>query len=82
MWLVDFVSVLSPVAAPLTVRAYRYQGFTLRATEKWNDETAALLTSEGFDKSDANATRARWIDVNGVSEAAGGASGVLGSRTA
>ena len=78
VWLIDFVSTLNPATdAPLTIKAYRYQGFSLRATEKWNDETATLLTSEGFDKSNANATRARWIDVNGVSEAAAGASGIL-----
>ena len=78
VWLIDFVSTLNPATdAPLTIKAYRYQGFSLRATEKWNDETATLLTSEGFDKSNANATRARWIDVNGVSEAAAGASGIF-----
>ncbi len=78
IWLIDFVSTLNPATdAPLTIQAYRYQGFSLRATEKWNDETATLRTSEGFDKSNGNATRARWIDVNGVSEAPSGASGIL-----
>ena len=78
VWLIDFVSTLNPATdAPLTIKAYRYQGFSLRATERWNDETATLLTSEGFDKSNGNATRARWIDVRGVSEAAAGASGIL-----
>lgn len=77
-WLIDFVSTLNPATPePLTIKAYRYQGFSLRATEKWNDETARLLTSEGFDKSDANSTRARWIDVNGVSDVPSGTSGVL-----
>jgi len=77
-WLIDFVSTMNPATdAPLTIKAYRYQGFSLRATEKWNDETATLLTSEGLDKSNANATRARWIDVNGVSEAQAGTSGIL-----
>ena len=75
-WLVDVTSVLHPATSePLTIKAYRYQGFSLRATEKWNDETATILTSEGYDKSNANATRARWIDVNGTSKA--GTSGIL-----
>jgi hypothetical protein len=77
-WLIDFVSTLSPATDKgITIKAYRYQGFSLRATEKWNDQTARLLTSEGFDKSNANSTRARWIDVNGVSSAREGTSGVL-----
>lgn len=76
LWLVDVTSVLHPATEePLTIKEYRYQGFSLRATEKWNDETATLLTSEGYDKSNANATRARWINVNGVSQA--GTSGIL-----
>lgn len=77
-WLVDFVSTMNPATeAPFIIRAYRYQGFSLRATEKWNDRTATLLTSEGKNKSDANTTRARWIDVNGVSSVPDGTSGVL-----
>lgn len=76
IWLIDFVSTLNPATeSPLTIKAYRYQGFSLRATEKWSDETATLLTSEGKDKSNANATRARWTDINGVSRA--GNSGIL-----
>jgi hypothetical protein len=77
-WVIDFVSTLSPATDQgITIKAYRYQGFSLRATEKWNDQTARLLTSEGKDKSNANSTRARWIDVNGVSTAREGTSGIL-----
>lgn len=76
VWLIDFVSTLNPATeSPLTIKAYRYQGFSLRATEKWSDETATLLTSEGKDKSNGNATRARWTDINGVSHV--GTSGIL-----
>jgi len=78
VWLIDFTSVLNPAAeSPLTIKAYRYQGFSLRATEKWNDNNTELLTSEGLNKSSANATRAKWIDVNGISEAEAGTSGIL-----
>lgn len=77
-WLIDFASTLDPATDDgLTIEAYRYQGFSLRATEKWNDETARLLTSEGFDKSNGNSTRARWIDVNGIADVEAGRSGVL-----
>jgi hypothetical protein len=77
-WLIDFVSTLDPATdAPLTIKEYRYQGFSLRATEKWNDANSRLRTSEGLDKSTANATRARWIDVNGVADVPAGTSGVL-----
>jgi hypothetical protein len=78
VWLIDFVSTMNPATpSPFIIRAYRYQGFSIRATEKWNDKTATLLTSEGKDKSNANTTRARWIDVNGVSAAPAGTSGIL-----
>jgi hypothetical protein len=77
VWLIDFASTLSPLDKPLAITAYRYQGFSLRATGKWDDSTATIVTSEGFDKSNANATRARWIDVNGVSGSEAGTSGVV-----
>jgi hypothetical protein len=65
-WIVDFVSTLSCATdSPLTIEKYRYQGFGFRATAAWDDETATLLTSEGKDKADGNATRARWCDVRG-----------------
>lgn len=76
VWLIDFTSTLNPATEhPFTIKKYRYQGFGFRATEKWNDETATLLTPKGKDKTNANATRARWCDVNGLSRA--GHSGIL-----
>ena len=78
VWLIDFASTLSPATAePLTIKAYRYQGFSIRATEKWGDDNTTLLSSEGFNKSNANSTRARWIDVNGASDVPAGHSGIL-----
>jgi hypothetical protein len=78
VWLVDFVSTLMPATEqPFIIKAYRYQGFSIRATEKWGDQTANILTSEGKTKADANATRARWVDVNGISAVPEGRSGVL-----
>ncbi|MDZ7719811.1 MAG: ThuA domain-containing protein [Balneolaceae bacterium] len=78
IWIIDFISTLNPATEePFTIKEYRYQGFSLRATEKWNDNNTELLTSQGYDKSNANATRARWIDVNGISEVEEGRSGIL-----
>ncbi len=75
-YLVDFSSTQhNPTEYPFTVKAYRYQGFGLRATERWDDTNVHLLTSAGHDKSDGNATRARWMDVRGPTEA--GQAGVL-----
>ncbi len=76
IWLVDFESRLDCATDSIfTIDAYRYQGFGFRATEKWDDESASLRTSTGKDKSTGNATRARWCDVNGVSNV--GTSGIL-----
>ncbi len=75
-WVIDFTSTMNCATdSALTITEYRYQGFGFRATAKWNDETATLLTSEGKSKGDGNATRARWCDINGVSDF--GTSGVL-----
>ena len=76
VWLVDFTSTMNcATTSPLTIKEYRYEGFGFRATEKWDDQTATLLTSEGKNKADGNATRARWCDVRGPSVA--GTSGIL-----
>jgi len=75
-WLIDFSSTMNCATdSALKILEYRYQGIGLRATEKWDDNTATLLTSEGLGKEDGNGTRARWCDVNGVSTF--GTSGVL-----
>lgn len=75
IWLVDFISVLScATESPLTIIKYRYQGFSIRANKNWNDDNSVLLTSAGKNKSDANGTRARWIDIKGPSKA--GTSGI------
>ncbi|MBK8504296.1 MAG: PmoA family protein [Saprospiraceae bacterium] len=75
-FLVDVVSTLSCASeSPITMKEYRYQGFGYRAKAEWNDANAELLTSEGFNKENANATRAKWCDVRGPSMA--GKSGIL-----
>ncbi|MCB0685973.1 MAG: PmoA family protein [Saprospiraceae bacterium] len=75
-WVVDVVSTLScATESPLTIKEYRYQGFGYRAKAGWNDDNTTLLTDEGFNKENGNATRAKWCDVRGPSNA--GKSGIL-----
>jgi len=75
-FLVDFSSTLNPATdQPFTIKEYRYQGFGFRANEHWNDESASLVTSQGYNKADGNGTRARWCYVHGPTEA--GTAGVL-----
>lgn len=81
-WIVDVTSLQNAATAkPLTVKEYRYQGFSIRANEAWYDGNVTILTSEGLNKSNANATRARWIDVRGpsvVERQEAGTAGVTG----
>ena len=75
-YLVDFSSTQHNITElPFTVKAYRYQGFGLRATPEWDDTNVKLLTSEGYGKGDGNGTRARWMDVAGPTKS--GQAGVL-----
>ncbi|NND31858.1 MAG: hypothetical protein HKN76_04650 [Saprospiraceae bacterium] len=75
-WIVDVISELSCASdKPLTLKEYRYQGFGYRGKAAWNDENVTLLTSEGFNKENGNATRAKWCDVRGP--ATDGSAGIL-----
>lgn len=65
-YLWDFVSILEPCAEnPVTIKAYRYQGFSCRATDVWTRENCRMRTSEGLERPEIDATTARWIYVNG-----------------
>ncbi len=75
-WIVDFFSEMQcGTDSPFTIINYRYQGFGFRARADWNDDNCLLLTSEGKNKEDGNATRARWCNIQGPTE--GGQSGIL-----
>jgi hypothetical protein len=76
VWLWDFSSTLNCASAsPLTIKAYRYGGFSIRATAEWNVNTSSILTSEGKTRKDADNTSGRWMFCNGV--AGGNPSGIL-----
>jgi hypothetical protein len=67
-WLVDLTTFLS-VAGDSTIvfEAYRYGGgIGIRATEEWTKDNSTVITSEGKTRKDADGTRARWTDLNGV----------------
>lgn len=64
----DFESVLEPgTELPVTIKAYRYQGFSCRATAYWTKENCEMMTSEGLIRSEIDGSTARWIYVNGAS---------------
>ncbi len=75
-WLIDYTTMLNCAdTSAFLIEKYRYQGFGFRAIGEWNDENCQLVTSGGFDKSNANATRAKWCDISGPTKA--GRSGIV-----
>ena len=76
-WLVDYITTQStPLTQGIELDQYRYGGgLGYRATEKWHRNNSTVLTSEGKTRKDADATRARWCRIEGVSPA--GTSGIL-----
>ena len=76
---VDLYTTLStPLETGITLEAYRYGGgLGYRGTEKWDPGNATVLTSGGKTWADADATRARWVIVEGESSVEEGRSGIL-----
>lgn len=75
----DLVITLStPLESGITLEQYRYGGgLGFRGTEKWYPGNATVLTSEGKNWSDADATHARWVVLEGESSVPEGRSGIL-----
>lgn len=66
-YLWDFVSELEATTdSPVTIKAYRYQGFSCRATAEWTKENSMMMTSEGLERPQIDGSTARWIYVNGA----------------
>ena len=62
----DFESHLTPSTdKTVTIKAYRYQGFSIRANSFWTKENCTMVTSEGLDRPQIDGSRARWILVDG-----------------
>ena len=54
---------------PLVFPAYRYGGgLAYRAPHSWNKKNSDYLTSEGLDRTNSHATRARWVAMHGPAE--------------
>ena len=54
---------------PLVFPAYRYGGgLAYRAPHSWNKNNSDYLTSEGLDRTNSHATRARWVAMHGPAE--------------
>ncbi|MEM6885678.1 MAG: PmoA family protein [Verrucomicrobiota bacterium] len=61
---------------PVTIPQYRYSGFALRATPRWNKDNSTILTSAGKDRYGANKSQAAWIKFEGEADN-GSLAGVL-----
>lgn len=78
-YLVDYTTTIStPLLTPIMLEAYRYGGgIGYRATEVWNQGNSTILTSEGYNRTNADGTGGKWVMVHGVSGAKEGKSGIL-----
>jgi hypothetical protein len=66
-------------ASPLILEEYRYGGMGFRGHRDWKNKNNVLfLTSEGKDRSNGNATRARWCHVGGMVDGQLVGIGILG----
>lgn len=65
-YIVDYKSTLQCAGkSPLLIMAYRYGGFSWRATEYWNKENSAMLTSAGLSRDQSDGSKAKWCIVSG-----------------
>jgi hypothetical protein len=78
-YMVDLKTTLSTrMETGITLEKYRYGGgLGYRGTERWWPGNATVLTSEGKTWSDADATHARWVRIEGESSVPEGRSGIL-----
>ncbi|MCH6232469.1 PmoA family protein [Cognataquiflexum rubidum] len=78
-YLVDYSTTIStPLKSSVKLEAYRYGGgIGFRATEIWDPSNSTILTSKGLDRNGADGSFAKWVIVEGVSDASSGRSGIL-----
>ncbi|MCD4770658.1 MAG: PmoA family protein, partial [Bacteroidales bacterium] len=78
VYIIDLTTILSCATNyPVMLDAYRYGGgIGFRATEEWVNDNSWAVTSEGKTRKDADASRARWVDVGGEFKESG-TSGIL-----
>ena len=78
-YMLDLTTTLStPLEGGITLEQYRYGGgLGYRGTERWWPGNATVLTSDGKTWSDADASHARWVRIEGESSVPQGRSGIL-----
>ena len=70
-YLIDFTMEYNNATAhPVVLKEYRYGGLTMRATEKWVKENSEIITSEGLDRNASDASRAKWLLIQGEADKA------------
>jgi len=75
-WLIDLVTTQRCASSSaLKLLQYRYGGLGFRATADWKEDNSNYLTSEGKDRKNGHATRARWCNMFGTT--ASGSAGLL-----
>ncbi|ARA92416.1 hypothetical protein AWN76_004030 [Rhodothermaceae bacterium RA] len=72
VWLFDLIVTQTMIGdLPLELPEYRYGGVGFRGHGQWDGpDGAVFLTSEGRDRSDGHATRARWCHIGGLVDGA------------
>ncbi|PCJ97142.1 MAG: hypothetical protein COA50_05745 [Flavobacteriaceae bacterium] len=51
--------------SPFKILEYRYAGFSIRATEKWNAENSKVISSEVQTRDEIDGTLGKWVLVQG-----------------
>jgi len=75
-WLIDLITTQRCASSsPLKLLKYRYGGLGFRATAEWKEANSDYLTSEGKDRKNGHATRARWCNMFGTTGS--GSAGLL-----
>lgn len=73
------VTQTANTAQPLFLPDYRYGGVAFRGHGDWNDpDNVSFLTSEEYDRSNGNETRARWCLMGGMVDGKRAGMAVLG----
>ncbi len=78
-YMVDYTTTIStPLKSSIMLEAYRYGGgIGYRATEAWDQGNSTILTSEGYDRTNADGTGGKWVMVHGATGDKSGTSGIL-----
>ena len=78
-YMVDYTTtIFTKIPGGILLDDYRYGGgIGFRATEVWGDANSTILTSAGHDRKTADGTEAKWVLVQGKTDAPEGKSGIL-----